>query len=336
MYNSRKYVIIAPVILGAFCLKNIVYKVLVFVIIVATLAVPLVACDDLGLVEYELTILSLPEKKEYYLGENVLLDGLKVKVNNTLTGEDEEVSTFYNDERFSFSGYDNETPGEKTITVIYTVDGISAYASFKVTVLDVWLEQAKNNLDISELVTTTAADAARMAYAGGPITTEDIESDIYVEIGESKTPISISPQGAYVANDVEDTLYRRYFEFGEEHSSQYAPIRVIDNKISIAWVTLMTLHFTVRISGYDTIYTYEYPYTEQLEVQVIDGRFVKFVEKPPIDYCYVSNDERLSVETIKHITDPVDCYCIEIKDGTVQNGKITLYVSGYERLVVNL
>ncbi len=315
-------------------MKNIFCKIVILIIVLAIFLLPCVGCDNFNLVEYQLTITSLPDKREYCLGENMTLNGLVVQVKNTLTGSTENYSTFTEPDMFAFSGYDNVTAGEKTVCVTYTNEGNSASATFTVEVIDVWLESVKTQIDISDMVIEAAADRI-IAYSGGASKTMDIEKDIYLEIGDSKTAVNVSPDTVYRVGVVSKTLHRRYFETGEVNYSQYAPIKQENGKISIAWFTLMTTPFSIKISGYDTKYVYEYPYKNTLGCQIDSGRYIKFLSNPGVEYCYVASGSILSVETIKNVIGVG--YCIEIKDGTVEdNANITIYVPGYAKICVTL
>ncbi len=318
-------------------MKNTCAKVLILVLIVASVVLPIYGCQNLNLVEYTMTLVTPPDKTEYCLGERTLnTTGMSVTIKNSLTGDEETISTFAGDDRFGVAGFDNTTVGEQTITLTFTQDDYTASVAFEIVVLDVWAEDAKTVVDVADGLSEPYANAQR-EYAGGADSHDNIESRLYVEIGTSATDISIvSPINA-VANTTEKTMYIGYFGITTPTLITYKPYTYKNASISIAWVELMTSALPIKISAYDTIYTYSYPYTQELALRVIDGRYIAFDQEPPLKYCYVLDDNGLvSVESIKHIISPDNCWCVEIKEGRANNNNITLIVPGYAKKTVTL
>ncbi len=313
--------------------------IVILILVVACVGLPLFACDGASIVEYEMTLLSPPDKLEYLLGETVLdVTGLMVTIKNSLTGYEETVDNFAGDGRFGIAGYDNTKVGKQTITLTLTVDGYTTSVSFDVEVLDVWAEEAKTVVDVGATLDEWY-HKAQTEYASGVNGDDDIESRLYVTLGTSPTPVTITMPPGYQVGATK-SMYRGYFEHGSGYENEivYTPIRRKSGAVSIAWITLMTEMLPIKISCYDTIYTYEYPYTQELQCSVIEGQYICFAEEPAVKYCYIIDDNGIvSVESIcNKIADPAIGWCVHVQPSTVVGDAITLVVPGYAKQTITL
>lgn len=72
-----------------------------------------------------------PTKTEYVIGENLDLTGLEVTAHYS-DGTTKELTT----EDYTVSGFNSSVPGEQTIVVVYTENGVETTVTFTVTVVD--------------------------------------------------------------------------------------------------------------------------------------------------------------------------------------------------------
>lgn len=168
-----------------------------------------------------------PIKTDYYVGEQLDLYGMEVEAYYT----DGSQSTPQMSE-VNVSGYDMSQVGEQTVTVSYTVNGVTKTETFTITVAE-----DPNKVDHVEFDTK---DATRDFYVGDDFEAGDIEATAFYENGNSYDidPGSLEVDSSAVnMNEPGDyNVVVSYTVGGEEYKTTYTvtvhPEELVDAEIT--------------------------------------------------------------------------------------------------------
>ena len=149
-------------------------------------------------------ITQFPTKTEYWAGEELDLTGLKVKKRMNNTDE-----SWLNVEDLVLTGYDMNTPGNQTVTVSYTEDGITKSDTFNITVKAVNLESIAvttkpekltyyvgEELDLTGIVVTgtyTDGHTAEITnFTNDPVNMDEVgTATVTIRVGDKMTTFDI-------------------------------------------------------------------------------------------------------------------------------------------------
>ncbi len=106
-----------------------IFKILLLIICIVVIGVCSVACDEEEPVLTDVSIKSLPNKTEYYVGEDIVLDGAVITAEySNSTKKDMEVTVEM------ISGYESDKTGQQNIKITLEEGGVTKDVEFQVTV----------------------------------------------------------------------------------------------------------------------------------------------------------------------------------------------------------
>ena len=149
-------------------------------------------------------ITQFPTKTEYWAGEELDLTGLKVKKRMNNTDE-----SWLNVEDLVLTGYDMNTPGNQTVTVSYTEDGITKSDTFNILVKEVTLDSIAvttkpekltyyvgEELDLTGIVVTGTYSDGHTAeitnFTNDPVNMDEVgTATVTIRVGDKMTTFDI-------------------------------------------------------------------------------------------------------------------------------------------------